>query len=111
MDTEIIGRHNEFVGSQDVVIHAGDFTLAKRSIAEKYIKRLNGTHIFLKGSHDYWAEKVSQSHLGEGNGRILCGCMSFRHASVASITLQQLAAIRPFPWQTAAHRQAAGHRG
>jgi hypothetical protein len=37
--------------------------------------------------------------------------MSFCHASVASVTLQQLAAIRPFPWQTAAHRQAMGHRG
>ena len=57
MDTEIIGRHNEFVGSQDEVIHAGDFTLAKRSIAEKYIKRLNGTHIFLKGSHNCWLKK------------------------------------------------------
>jgi calcineurin-like phosphoesterase family protein len=57
MDTEIIGRHNEFVGSQDEVIHAGDFTLVKRSIAEKYIKRLNGTHIFLKGNHNCWLKK------------------------------------------------------
>jgi len=32
MDTEIIERHNKFVGSQDVVIHAGDFTLAKKPI-------------------------------------------------------------------------------
>jgi calcineurin-like phosphoesterase family protein len=57
MDSEIIKRHNELVGSQDVVIHAGEFTLAKKPIAENYIKRLNGTHIFLKGSHDYWLKK------------------------------------------------------
>ena len=55
--------------------------------------------------------KIWDSHLGEGNRRILCGCMSFRHARVVSVTLQQLAAIRPFPRQTAAHRQAMGHRG
>jgi hypothetical protein len=29
MDTEIIQRHNEMVGSKDVVIHAGDFSLSK----------------------------------------------------------------------------------
>ena len=57
MDSEIIKRHNELVGSKDVVIHAGDFTLAKKTSAESYIKRLNGNHIFLKGSHDYWLKK------------------------------------------------------
>jgi calcineurin-like phosphoesterase family protein len=46
MDAEIIKRHNELVGSQDVVIHAGDFTLTKKPFAENYIRRLNGTHIF-----------------------------------------------------------------
>ena len=57
MDAEIIKRHNELVGPQDVVLHAGDFTLMKKSFAENYIKRLYGTHIFLKGSHDYWLKK------------------------------------------------------
>ena len=57
MDAEIIQRNNELVGPKDVVIHAGDFTLAKKTIAENYIKLLNGTHIFLKGSHDYWLKK------------------------------------------------------
>lgn len=32
MDAEIIRRYNEIVGSQDVVIHAGDFTLAKNHV-------------------------------------------------------------------------------
>ena len=34
MDTEIIQRHNEIVKPKDVVIHAGDFTLSKKPIAE-----------------------------------------------------------------------------
>ena len=57
MDAEIIRRHNEMVGPKDVVIHAGDFTLSKKPFAENYIRQLNGTHIFLKGSHDYWLKK------------------------------------------------------
>jgi calcineurin-like phosphoesterase family protein len=46
MDAEIIRRHNEIVASQDVVIHAGDFTLAKKPYAESYLKRLNGYSLF-----------------------------------------------------------------
>ncbi len=57
MDTEIILRHNEMVEPKDVVIHAGDFTLSKKHLAENYTRQLNGTHIFLKGSHDYWLKK------------------------------------------------------
>ncbi|MCP4625989.1 MAG: hypothetical protein GY850_21130 [bacterium] len=57
MDTEIIQRHIQMVGPKDVVIHAGDFTLSKKSFAENYIRQLAGTHIFLKGSHDYWLKK------------------------------------------------------
>jgi len=44
MDAEIINRHNNLVGRKDVTIHAGDFTLAKKTSAENYIKRLKGTH-------------------------------------------------------------------
>ena len=57
MDAEMIQRHNVMVGPKDVVIHAGDFTLSKKPLAENYIRQLNGTHIFLKGSHDYWLKK------------------------------------------------------
>ena len=56
MDEDIIKKHNEVVGKEDTVIHAGDYTFIKdRSIVQrKYIDRLNGNHIFLKGSHDPW---------------------------------------------------------
>ena len=55
MNKDIIQRHNSVVSDNDTVIHAGDFTLNKN--AQKYIDRLKGSHIFLKGSHDYWLPK------------------------------------------------------
>lgn len=54
MDETIIKNHNEIVSKNDIVIHAGDFTLEKKEKAWEYVNRLNGTHIFLQGSHDYW---------------------------------------------------------
>ena len=56
MDDILIQNHNSVVKLNDVVIHAGDFTLLKNKeqIYRKYINKLNGKHIFLKGSHDYW---------------------------------------------------------
>jgi len=54
MDSIIIQRHNETVGKNDIVIHAGDFTLKKGDEAQYYIEQLKGNHIFLRGSHDYW---------------------------------------------------------
>ena len=57
MDSEIIRRHNEKVSKNDTTIHAGDFTLSKdRAKAQDYVKRLNGNHVFLRGSHDYWLD-------------------------------------------------------
>ena len=58
-DEKQISNHNERVTPQDVTVHAGDFCWFKK-LSEKYmsaeeiIKRLNGTHIFIKGSHDAW---------------------------------------------------------
>ena len=56
MDEVIISNHNEVVSPKDTVIHAGDFTLWKdfTGVHKKYVSRLNGNHIFLVGSHDYW---------------------------------------------------------
>lgn len=58
MNEELIKRYNSVVDKNDVVIHAGDFTLEKKEVAYKYQKRLSGTHIFLKGSHDYWLRGI-----------------------------------------------------
>ncbi len=63
MDEEIIKRHNEVVADGDIVIHAGDFTLSDD--ADKYIRRLRGIHSFLRGSHDYWLNEVTNHYLYE----------------------------------------------
>ena len=60
MDEAIIKNHNNVVSKDDTVLHAGDFTLASTFRAEKYIMRLNGKHIFLQGSHDYWLHNGMQ---------------------------------------------------
>ena len=60
MDEMLIRNHNSVVGKGDIVIHAGDFTLAKKDIASKYIKRLKGSHIFIKGCHDKWLTGAQQ---------------------------------------------------
>ena len=50
MDQELIKRHNAVVGPEDTVIHAGDFTLANREAAGRYLQALHGHHHFLRGS-------------------------------------------------------------
>ncbi len=53
----LIEKHNKKVSnsSNNVTIHVGDFSWAKRyQDAKKIIARLNGKHIFLRGSHDVW---------------------------------------------------------
>jgi len=56
MNEVLIARQNEKVGKNDIVVHAGDFCWSKthKEAQEKYISRLNGNHIFIKGSHDKW---------------------------------------------------------
>lgn len=50
----IIERNNEVVKPGDTVVHAGDYSFANKEITSRVISRLNGVHIFLKGSHDKW---------------------------------------------------------
>lgn len=61
MNSTLIDNHNSVVNSNDIVIHAGDFALLKdrKKIYETVINKLNGKHIFLKGSHDYWMNRNS----------------------------------------------------
>jgi len=54
MDETIIQNHNEVVRKGDIVIHAGDFSFKPR---EAYVRRLNGSHVFLKGNHDFKRDK------------------------------------------------------
>jgi calcineurin-like phosphoesterase family protein len=69
MDKTIIDNHNSLVSKNDITIHAGDFTLWKniKGIYDNYINRLNGNHIFLKGSHDYWLKNKPNNQIWEKN--------------------------------------------
>jgi len=54
MNEELIKRHNEVVGENDITVHCGDFYLGPKLLVYDIIEQLNGQHIFLKGSHDHW---------------------------------------------------------
>lgn len=82
MDEELIKRHNEVVKDGDTVIHGGDFTLLPtKARAEKYIKRLNGYHIFLSGSHDRWLGRKHPLQIWERkfNGQLIVVCHYAMH--------------------------------
>jgi calcineurin-like phosphoesterase family protein len=57
MHDALISNHNSIVTKRDLTIHVGDFSFADKDETEKIIKRLNGQHIFVRGSHDYWMKK------------------------------------------------------
>jgi calcineurin-like phosphoesterase family protein len=56
MDKTLIANHNAVVRKGDTVIHGGDFSWYKtyEEVKERYISKLNGTHIFVRGNHDRW---------------------------------------------------------
>jgi calcineurin-like phosphoesterase family protein len=60
MNETLIARFNEKVTPQDVTVHAGDFCWHKKIDVNVIIKRLNGSHIFVKGSHDSWLPKSAK---------------------------------------------------
>jgi len=73
MDETIIENSNSVVKKSDIVIHAGDFCWFKKYYVKDsndcvaaYINRLNGTHVFLKGSHDYWMPRNKSIQIWEG---------------------------------------------
>jgi len=56
MDNALIENFNSVVSPKDITVHAGDFCWLnnKQNVYETYVKKLNGSHIFLVGSHDHW---------------------------------------------------------
>jgi len=55
MNETLIANHNRVVTPQDVTVHIGDFGWFSRYLsADMFIRRLNGNHIFVRGSHDGW---------------------------------------------------------
>lgn len=89
MDEALIANHNSVVKKGDIVIHAGDFCWYKRYYDKNlnskdvvsYINRLNGTHVFLKGSHDYWMPRNKSIQIWEKmiDGHYLVVCHYAMH--------------------------------
>jgi len=84
MNEAIINNSNKIVGPNDVTIHAGDFTLLKPRDHDKIqeiIDRLNGRHVFLKGSHDYWIPRKRSMQIWEKqiNGEYVVVCHYAMH--------------------------------
>lgn len=67
MNEVIIAKHNELVRTGDHVIHVGDFCLSTGpEDFLKIIRRLNGVHYFMDGSHDTVFRKLTDEHLKKG---------------------------------------------
>jgi len=69
MNHTLITNHNSVITDNDIVYHVGDFTLKRGkggcSFAAHIIEQLNGEHIFVRGSHDYWAKKLNLPYMIE----------------------------------------------
>lgn len=52
MNCSLIENHNSVVGEEDTVIHVGDFSFGDAKFFENTVRRLNGCHYFMDGSHD-----------------------------------------------------------
>jgi calcineurin-like phosphoesterase family protein len=75
MNHTIISNHNAVVTPQDITVHAGDFCWHKKTDVEKIIRKLNGSHIFIKGSHDAWmpsSTKFMWRKMINGNFIVVC---------------------------------------
>ena len=59
MDKVIIDNWNSCVKTDDIVYHVGDFCFRT---PEKYISRLNGKIVFIRGSHDKIIEKLLEKN-------------------------------------------------
>ena len=69
MDDLLIENHNSVVSENDITIHAGDFSIRtnKDEVYQRYIEKLNGRHIFLRGSHDKWLPRHHDLSIFEKN--------------------------------------------
>ena len=77
MNEALIANFNSVVTGVDVTVHVGDFCWAKnRTQAAAYYSRLNGTHIFVKGSHDGWLPNSMSKFMwrAEIDGQFVVAC-------------------------------------
>lgn len=79
MNEVLIERWNARVGKTDVVIHLGDFALAKKAELLEIKDRLNGHIILINGSHDRDILKIKDEKFIVIDGTLKLGYMIFSH--------------------------------
>jgi calcineurin-like phosphoesterase family protein len=59
MNVHLVHHFNKVVGRGDVVVIAGDITLHTNTelVWDRWMSKLNGNLIILKGNHDHWIRK------------------------------------------------------
>jgi len=76
MHQALIDNNNRVVEDKDVVYHLGDFSFANPKKTQRIIDQLKGKHVFINGSHDYWARKMNLPYIIEkkidGNYIVMC---------------------------------------
>jgi len=65
MNNVLVDNHNAVVDDIDTVFHLGDFSLGNVSQTLKWISKLKGQHVFLRGSHDRWFKDSILIHILE----------------------------------------------
>lgn len=59
----LLENHNKIVKNTDVTFHLGDYTFEKDcDKVHNFIKKFNGNHVFITGSHDYWQKEYSRKY-------------------------------------------------
>ena len=62
MHEVLIQNHNKLVKPTDTTYHLGDYTFNNDyNEVFNHIKKFNGSHFFIKGSHDYWMRNCVRS--------------------------------------------------
>lgn len=67
MDQDLINKFNRKVPKDGYTIHGGDFYLGrdKQTVWDRYVRHLNGKHLFLMGSHDKWLDNTKAHEIVE----------------------------------------------
>ncbi len=71
MDKALIANHNSVVGPEDSVFHVGDICLGSRMDLILILRRLNGTHYLMDGSHDRALMQYEREPANDLQGKVV----------------------------------------
>ncbi len=89
MNETIIKNWNQVVGENNVVIHLGDFAFGGYGNVEKFINKLNGRVILIKGNHDYSLRQLQTMNFFRVVRNLVYNDIFFTHKPVSEIELDR----------------------